>query len=101
MLDGLKKSIKGAVQGTATKVASKIAQTEWGKEKMIEEMNKLAIPPQAKQMFVKLIENRPDLLQKIAEETESLMKQGKNQMAASQAVMQKYQNEIRQAITGK
>jgi hypothetical protein len=69
--------------------------------KLKEEIEKMPLPPQAKQMFLKLIENRPDLLTKISQETEALMKQGKNQMAASQAVMMKYQNEIRDALMGK
>lgn len=61
----------------------------------------MTITPQARAMFAKRIENRSDLLQKIAEETQELMKQGKNQMAASQQVMMKYQKEIRDAIVGK
>jgi cell fate (sporulation/competence/biofilm development) regulator YmcA (YheA/YmcA/DUF963 family) len=101
MLDNLKKKVKNAVSGTATKVASKIAQTEWGMEALKKELDKMPLPPQAKMMFGKLIENRPDLLQKISEETQELMKQGKNQIAASQAVMVKYQKEIRDAIMGK
>ena len=101
MLNNFKNKIKGAVTGTATKVASKIAQTQWGMEQLKKELDKMPLPPQAKMMFAKLIENRPDLLQKIAQETEELMKQGKNQMAASQQVMMKYQKEIREAIMGK
>lgn len=101
MLNNLKGKIKNAVQGAATKVASKVAQTEWGMEQLKKEIEKLPMPPQAKQMFLMLIEKRPDLLTKIAKETEELMKQGKNQMAASQAVMMKYQNEIRDALQGK
>jgi sigma54-dependent transcription regulator len=101
MLDNLKGKIKGAVTGAATKVAAKVAQTSWGMDMLKKEIEKLPMPPQAKQMFLKLIETRPDLLQKIAEETQELMNQGKNQMAASQAVMMKYQNEIRDALLGK
>jgi hypothetical protein len=100
MLDGLKKKIKGAVQGTATKVAGKIAQTSWGIEAMKKEIEKMPMPPQAKQMFLKLVENDPELLTKIANETQDLISKGKNQMAASQTVMMKYQNEIRRAIMG-
>jgi len=101
MLDNLKKKIQGAVSGTATKVASKIAQTSWGAEALKKEIEKMPLPPQAKAMFMKLIENRPDLLQKISEETQELIKQGKNQMSASQTVMMKYQKEIREAVMGK
>jgi hypothetical protein len=88
------------VTGAATAVAGKVAQTEWGMNKLKEEINKMPLPPQAKQMFLKLMENRPDLLTKISQETETMMKQGKNQMAASQAVMMKYQKEIRDAMMG-
>lgn len=101
MLDNLKNKIKGAVAGTATKVASKVAQTSWGQDALKKEIDKMPLPPQAKAMFMKLIENRPDLLQKISEETQELISKGKNQMSASQTVMMKYQKEIREAITGK
>lgn len=101
MLDGLKKSIKGAVTGAATKVAGKVAQTSWGMDMLKKEIEKMPLPPQAKQMFLKLVENKPELLTKIAEETQELISKGKNQMAASQQVMMKYQNEIRDAIMGK
>ncbi len=101
MLDGLKNSIKGAVSGTATKIAGKLATTSWGVEALKKEINKMPMPPHAKAMFLKLVENKPELLTKIAQETQELIKQGKNQMAASQAVMVKYQNEIREAMQGK
>ena len=101
MLDGLKKSIKGAVTGAATKVAGKIAQTSWGVEALKKEIEKMPMPPQAKQMFLKVLENRPDLLQKIAEETQALVATGKNQMSAGQTVMMKYQKELRDAVQGK
>lgn len=101
MLKKITDAIKGTATNAATKVASKIAQTEWGMDQLKKELDKMPLPPQAKMMFAKLIENRPDLLQTIAKETEELMKQGKNQMAASQQVMGKYQKEIREAIMGK
>lgn len=101
MLSKITDAVKGAVSGAATKVAGKIAQTEWGMEALKKEIEKMPIPPQAKAMFMKLIENKPELLTKIAEETQALIKSGKNQMAASQTVMMKYQKEIRDAIQGK
>ena len=59
MLDSLKKAAKGAagavtgaIKGTATKaataVAGKVMQTEWGANKLKEELAKMPIPPQAK-----------------------------------------------------
>jgi hypothetical protein len=101
MLSKITDAIKGGATKAATAVASKVAQTEWGANKLKEELAKMPIPPQAKMMFTKIIENKPELLMKIAKETEELMKSGKNQMAASQAVMAKYQQELRDAMMGK
>lgn len=103
MLDGLKKSIKGAVTGAATKVAGKIAQTSWGIEAIKSQIEKMPMPPQAKQMFLKIMEHPrgQELMMKIAQETEALVASGKNQMAASQAVMMKYQQELRDIMMGK
>lgn len=114
MLDELKKAasnaagaVTGAIKGTAVKagtaIAGKIAETEWGKKKMMEELDKMPMPPQAKQMFKKLMdsENGFELLTKISKETEELIKSGKNQMSASQSVMMKYQKDLRDAMLGK
>ncbi len=112
MLDSLKKAVSGAtdavtsaVKGTATKaataVAGKVMETEWGMNKMMEELEKLPMPPQAKVMFKKIMENKPELLMKIAKETQELVTAGKNQMSASQSVMMKYQKELREAMMGK
>lgn len=101
MLDSLKNKIKGAATGVATNIAGKLAQTEWGMEALKKEIEKMPLPPQAKQMFMKVIENDPELLMKIANETQELMAAGKNQMAASQSVMMKYQKELRAAMMGK
>lgn len=101
MLGSLKNSVKGAVSGVATKVAGKLSQTEWGKEALRKEIEKMPMPPQAKQMFLKILDNKPELLMKIAEETQELVKAGKNQMSASQSVMMKYQKELREAMMGR
>lgn len=101
MLKKITNAVKGVVTGAVTAVAGKVAETSWGKEALKKEIEKMPMPPQAKQMFLKLVENRPDLLTKIAEETQVLIASGKNQMSASQSVMMKYQQEIRAAITGK
>lgn len=90
MLDNLK-----------NKIAGTLSKTSWGKEAMKKEIEKMPMPPQAKQMFMKILDNNPDLLMKIAKETEELIKTGKNQMSASQSVMQKYQKELRDAMQGK
>ena len=87
MLDGLKRYI-----------GNKVAQTSMGKEAIKKELDKMPLPPHAKAMFMKIIENRPELLAKIAEETDTLIKQGKSQMQASQSVMMKYKKELQDAM---
>ncbi len=94
MLDG----IKGVFKKAGVAVAKKVATTEFGIAKMKEEMAKMPIPPQMKMMFTKLLDNNPELLFKIQEEIQDLISKGKNQMAASQSVMTKYQNELRAAM---
>lgn len=94
MLDGLKKKIASTVMGAALK-------TDWGVDKLKEELAKMPIPPQAKMMFTKIIENKPELLMKIFQEIQDEVNKGKNQMQAGQSVMMKYQNELRNAMTGK
>ncbi len=94
MLDG----IKGAFKKVGVAVAKKVATTDFGIRKMKEEMAKMPIPPQMKMMFTKLLDNNPELLFKIQEEIQDLISKGKNQMAASQSVMTKYQQELRDAM---
>lgn len=90
MLDALK-----------NKIAGKLAKTSWGLEAIKKEIEKMPIPQHAKQMLLKILENKPELLTKIAEETQALIKQGKNQISASQSVMVKYQRELQEAMRGK
>ena len=109
MLDGLKKAVSGvgiavsgAVSGVKAKVASTVVnqamKTDWGVNKLKEELAKMPIPPQAKMMFTKIIENKPELLMKIFQEIQDAVAAGKNQMQAGQSVMMKYQNELKEAI---
>lgn len=105
MLDGLKKAVSGAVSGAKAKVASTVVnqamKTDWGVNKLKEELAKMPIPPQAKMMFTKIIDNKPELLMKIFQEIQDEVSKGKNQMQAGQSVMMKYKNELRDAMTGK
>ncbi len=112
MLDGLKKAVSGVgsavggvIQGAKAKVASTVVnaalKTDWGVDKLKAELAKMPIPPQAKMMFTKIIENKPELLMKIFQEIQDLVATGKNQMQAGQSVMMKYQNELRDAMQGK
>ncbi len=96
-------SIKNAYNNTKRKVAEKaMEKIDFNdpkvKKAMEEQIEKMGVPPQFKQMFSKLMANNPQLLIKIAKETEEEMKKGKSQMAAGQSVMMKYQNELRAAM---
>ena len=53
------------------------------------------VPPEQREMIIGMMEKNPELFQKIAQEVEVEMKQGKDQMAATMAVMQKYQSELK------
>ena len=105
MLDGLKKAASGVVNAVKGKVASTVVnaalKTDWGVDKLKAELAKMPIPPQAKMMFTKIIENKPELLMKIFQEIQDAVAAGKNQMQAGQSVMMKYQNELRDAMTAK
>ena len=102
MLDGLKKAVAGAVSSVKTKVATTAVnaalKTDWGVDKLKAELAKMPIPPQAKAMFTKIIENKPELLMKIFQEIQDEVAKGKNQMQAGQSVMMKYQKELRDAM---
>ncbi len=56
------------------------------------------VPEAEQEKIFAAIEKNPELFQKIALETQEKMKQGKDQMAASMEVMQKYQEELKQAM---
>ena len=52
------------------------------------------LPEDQKKMIQALVEQNPELFEKIAKETEALVKQGKPEMYASFEVMKKYQKEL-------
>jgi len=52
------------------------------------------LPEDQKKMIQALVEQNPELFEKIAKETEVLVKQGKPEMYASFEVMKKYQKEL-------
>ncbi len=54
--------------------------------------------PAQRQMFEALMENNPELLEKIAKESQALIKSGKSQMQAMMEVGKKYQKELAQAM---
>ncbi|MBX4198122.1 hypothetical protein KW782_02185 [Candidatus Parcubacteria bacterium] len=53
------------------------------------------IPEAERDKIFTAIEKNPQLFQKIAEEVQQKMKEGKDQMSASMEVMSKYQNELK------
>ncbi len=56
------------------------------------------VPEAEQEKIFAAIEKNPGLFQKIAEETQQKVKEGKDQMAAAMEVMQKYQKEVQEAM---
>ena len=54
------------------------------------------LPEDQKEMIQKLVEVDPALFEKIAKETQELVKQGKPEMYAGFEVMKKYQKELQE-----
>jgi len=58
------------------------------------------VPEEQKQMIMEMVENNPELFEKIAKEMQAEMNQnGNNQMAAAQKILPKYQMEIAQSLS--
>ncbi len=71
------------------------------KEMLMKKMlkSKMKDMPEAEQeKMIKLVTENPELFQKIALQIQAKMKEGKDQMAASMEVMQKYQEEIKKIM---
>lgn len=67
-------------------------------EKLIR--SKMKNLPKAQQdMFIKLIEENPELFKKIGDEVKTLTKSGVSEMTATMQVMRKYQAEIQRLMT--
>lgn len=57
------------------------------------------LPAAQQEMVMALIENNPELFQKIAKEVEhKVKKEGRNEMLAMMEVSKKYQKELREAL---
>jgi len=52
------------------------------------------VPQDQQDMILKVVEENPELFQKIATEMQAEMKKGKDQMSAAMTVMPKYQAEL-------
>jgi len=66
-------------------------------KKMMQSKMKDASPQQQEQIM-KLVEENPELFEKITKEIKQEMKNGSDQMAASMKVMKKYQGELQKAL---
>lgn len=69
-------------------------------KKMLDRQLKDASPEQ-REMITTMLENNPELFEKIAKEIQEEMKRGSNQMTAAMKVMPKYQEELRKAMGDK
>lgn len=67
--------------------------------KMIESKMK-DVPKEQREMIMDMIEKNPDFFQKIAVEIQEKIQGGQDQMAATMAVMQKYQEDLKK-LAGK
>jgi hypothetical protein len=56
------------------------------------------VPQDQQDAILAAVENNPELFQKIAMDIQAEMKKGKDQMAATFAVMPKYQEELKRAM---
>jgi hypothetical protein len=56
------------------------------------------VPPEQQEKMLKVVEQNPELFQKMAAEIQAEMKTGKDQMAAAMSVAQKYQAELQEAM---
>ncbi len=56
------------------------------------------LPEEEQERMVKVITENPKLFQKIGEEVQIKMKDGKDQMSATMEVMQKYQSDLKQIM---
>ena len=53
------------------------------------------VPQDQQEKIFAMVEKNPDFFQKIAVEVQEKMKQGKDQMAATMEVIQKYQDDLK------
>ena len=54
-----------------------------------------AMPPEQRALIEKLIDEKPELLMKVAQEVQTLIESGKNQQDALIAVSKKYESEFK------
>ena len=59
------------------------------------------VPQEEQDKMMKLVQDNPELFQKIALEVQGKMKEGKDQMGATMEVVQKYQDQLKGVIGDK
>lgn len=65
--------------------------------KMIKSQLK-GVPEAEQERIIKLVQEHPELFQKIAKEVQAKMKEGKDQMAAVQEVMAAHKDELKDIL---
>lgn len=66
-------------------------------KKLVQKQMK-GVPADQQEKIMRLLEENPELFQKIALEIQSKIKQGKNQMQASMEVMKSHQEELKKIM---
>lgn len=66
-------------------------------KKMLKSQMK-GIPEPEQDKILNMIEKNPDLFEKIAKETQDLMKTGKDQMSSAMEVMKKYESDLKKIV---
>ncbi len=56
------------------------------------------VPEEQQDQIIKMVEENPDLFEKIGKEVQQKTKEGKDQTAATMEVMRKYQSEIQKLM---
>ena len=57
------------------------------------------IPKEQRDKFIEVVEKNPDFFQKIAEEVQVEMENGKDQTTATMEVIQRYQSELQNIVS--
>ena len=56
------------------------------------------LPPEQKEMVMKMVEDNPEFFENIAKEIEQEIKNGKSQLVAGMSVMRKYQSKLQEMM---
>ena len=79
-------------------INSKLKMKNFLLRKMLESKMK-DIPKEQRDKFIEVVEKNPDFFQKIAEEVQVEMENGKDQTTATMEVIQRYQSELQNIVS--